>query len=118
MKTEKIMGHLVGKTYKEIVEALSTDEDYGDCCGYASVDVIDNLKDKWNAQTAILFDIVKIDYDEDEGERVVVNFIFDLGDEKGLILGYDLSAGSGSGWSYGAFCTLKYETEEVASASW
>lgn len=120
MKTEKIMQHLTGKTYKEVVEALSIEQDDGDCCGYAGVEIIDAVKDLEDADNAVLFDIVKIDYNDDggDGERVVANFIFDLGDEKGLILGYDLSAGSGSGWSYGAFCTLKYGEEEVVSASW
>jgi hypothetical protein len=120
MKTEKIMQHLVGKTYKEIVQALSIEQDDGDCCGCADVEVIDAVKDLEDADNAVLFDIVKIDYNDDggDGERVVANFIFDLGGEKGLILGYDLSAGSGSGWSYGAFCTLKYGDEEVVSASW
>lgn len=118
MKTEKIMSHLIGKSYKDVVESVSFEEDYGDCCGYASVEVIDSLEGEWNAHSATLFDVVRIDYSEDSSDRVVVNFIFDLGDKKGLILGYDLSAGSGSGWSYGAFCTLKYLNEEVASASW
>ncbi|MNQ86073.1 hypothetical protein D3C85_1012570 [compost metagenome] len=120
MKTEKIMQHLIGKTYKEIVQALSIEQDDGDCCGYADVDIIDAVKDLNNADNAILLDVMKIDYNDDsgDGERVVANFIFDLGDEKGLILGYDLSAGSGSGWSYGAFCSLKYNDEEIVSASW
>lgn len=120
MKSEKIMGHLIGKTYKEIVSALSIEADDGDCCGYAGVDILDNIKDNVNANTAVLFDVVKIDYNEfdSDSERVVVNFIFDLGNEKGLILGYDLLAGSGSGWNYGAYCILKYEDEEVVSASW
>lgn len=120
MKTEKIMQHLIGKTYKEITQALSIQQDDGDCCGCADVEVSDALKDIKSANKAVLFDVVKIDYNEEsgDGERVVANFIFDLGKKKGLILGYDLSASSGSGWSYGAYCTLKYEDEEVVSASW
>lgn len=115
MKTEKVMQHLIGKTYGEIVSHLSIEEDDGDCCGYAFVSVSDGVE----RQDAILFDVVRIEYDnERDEERVVVNFIFDLGGESGLILGYDLSAGSGSGWSYGAYCSLKYKNEEVASASW
>lgn len=120
MKTEKIMQHLIGKTYSEVVANLSISQDDGDCCGYADVEITDYLKDINNADSAVLFDVVKIDYNDDgsEGERVVANFIFDLGSEKGLILGYDLSAGSSSGWSYGASCTLIYNDEEVVSASW
>ena len=120
MKTEKIMQQLIGKTYKEIISNLSFTQDDGDCCGYADVEVLDAIKEFKNADNAVLFDVVKIDYNDEggDGERVVANFIFDLGEEKGIILGYDLSACSGSGWSYGAFCTLKYGDEEVVSASW
>lgn len=120
MKTEKIMQHLIGKTYAEIISNLSISQDDGDCCGRADVEIQDALKDMESSHKAVLFDVVKIDYngDEVEGERVVANFIFDIGDEKGIILGYDLSASSGSGWSYGAFCTLKYKDEEIVSASW
>lgn len=120
MKTEKIMQHLIGKTYKEVVVSLSISQDDGDCCGCANVEITDALKGIDTAASAILMDVIKIDYNQvsGEGERVVANFIFDLGEEKGLILGYDLSASSGSGWSYGAFCTLSYGDEEVVSASW
>lgn len=120
MKTEMIMQHLIGKTYGEIVKALSIAQDDGDCCGHADVEVIDAVKGLENSGNAVLRHVVKIDYNDEgaDGERVVANFVFDLGEEKGLILGYDLSASSGSGWSYGAFCTLKYEDEEVVSASW
>lgn len=94
--------------------------DDGDCCGYADVEVLDAIKEFKNADNAVLFDVVKIDYNDEggDGERVVANFIFDLGEDIGMILGYDLSASSGSGWSYGAFCILKYGDEEVVSASW
>lgn len=66
----------------------------------------------------MLRDVVEIDYSDEGYSRVVVNFIFDLGEEQGLILGYELSAGSGSGWSYGAYCSLKYNDEEITYASW
>ena len=77
-----------------------------------------NLEDK---DEAVLVNVVEIDYlaeDYDYSDRNVINFIFDLGDQKGLILGYDLQAGSGSGWDYGAYVTLYYDKEKVASASW
>lgn len=120
MKTEKIMQHLIGKTYKEIVKALSIEKDDGDCCGYADVDVLDAVKELENSESAVLVDVVQIDYTEEHGEyeRVVANFIFDLGEHKGLILGYDMHASSGSGWGYGAYCALKYEDETVSCASW
>ena len=118
MKTETILHHLIGKTYKEVVDAISVTEDQGDCCGWSDHAVADCLKDLEGKDAATLVQVVKIEYDESEFDRVVLNFIFDLGDKKGLILGHDLSAGSGSGWNYGAYCTLRFNGEEIASASW
>jgi len=120
MKVENIMQHLIGKTYREVICGLNIDQDDGDCCGFASVDIMDGLQEFAESGEAILVRVIKIDYsdDEHEGDRVVANFVFDLGEEKGLILGYELSAGSGSGWSYGAYCSLKYGDEVIASASW
>lgn len=115
MQTEKIMQHLIGKTYEEVILALSTDEDQGDCCGWANLEITDEVNGNPSAK---LVDVVRIDYEEEEFDRVVVNFIFDVGGNKGVILGYDLSAGSGSGWRYRAYVTLKYGDEEVASASY
>jgi hypothetical protein len=80
--------------------------------------VNDCVKDLESSPSAVLRDVVKIDYDEDCSDRVVVNFIFDAGDNKGVILGYELTAGSGSGWNYGAYCVLKCGEEDVAEASW
>lgn len=118
MKTEKIMQQLTGKSYQEVIAHLAANEDGGDCCGFASVEVSDYVKAIEGADSAPLREVVKIEYDESEGERVVVNFIFDIGGDEGVILGYELTAGSGSGWHYGAYCSLKYGDEEVASASW
>ena len=125
MKTTQIMQHLIGKTYKEIVELLRTEEDGGDCCGWSECSIEDSLVDLKDKAEAVLVDVVEINYSDeyfveysDVFERNVINFIFDLGDKKGLILGYDLKAGSGSGWSYGAYVPLYYDKEEVASASW
>ena len=122
MKTTQIMQHLIGKTYKELVDHLRTEEDGGDCCGWSNCYIEDSLVDLKDKAEAVLVDVVEIDYsddaDSDYSDRSVINFIFDLGDKKGLILGYDLQAGSGSGWSYGAYVTLYFDKEEVASASW
>ena len=116
------MQHLIGKTYKELVDHLRTEEDGGDCCGWSNCYIEDSLVDLKDKAEAVLVDVVEIDYsddaDSDYSDRSVINFIFDLGDKKGLILGYDLQAGSGSGWSYGAYVTLYFDKEEVASASW
>ena len=121
MKTIPIMQHLIGKTYKEIVDHLRTVEDGGDCCGWSECYIEDSLVNLEDKAEAVLVDVVEIDYSDeysDTSERSVINFIFDLGDKKGLILGYDLQAGSGSGWNYGAYVTLYYDKEEVASARW
>lgn len=122
MKTEAILHNLVGKTYREVVEAISITEDQGDCCGWSGDAVTDLLKDLEGKDAAVLVAVMKIEYEEHENpelcDRVVVNFVFDLGDKKGLILGHELSAGSGSGWGYGAYCTLHFNGEEIASASW
>lgn len=122
MKTTQIMQHLIGKTYKELVDHLRTEEDGGDCCGWSNCYIENSLVDLKDKAEAVLVDVVEIDYsddaDSDYSDRSVINFIFDLGDKKGLILGYDLQAGSGSGWSYGAYVTLYFDKEEVASASW
>ncbi|WP_241301060.1 hypothetical protein [Burkholderia cenocepacia] len=118
MKTETTLHHLVGKTYTEVIDALSVTEGQGDCCGWSDHCVADCLKDLEDKEKAVLVQVVKIEYDESESDRVALNFIFDLGDKKGLILGYELSAGSGSGWQYGAHCTLHFHGEEIASASW
>ena len=116
------MQHLIGKTYKELVDHLRTEEDGGDCCGWSNCYIENSLVDLKNKAEAVLVDVVEIDYsddaDADYSDRSVINFIFDLGDKKGLILGYDLQAGSGSGWSYGAYVTLYFDKEEVASANW
>ena len=122
MKTTQIMQHLIGKSYKEILVHLRTEGDEGDCCGWCECYIEDSLLNLKDKAEAVLVDVVEIDYSDDDdsdcSDRSVINFIFDLGDKKGLILGYDLQAGSGSGWSYGAYVTLYFDKEEVASASW
>ena len=129
MKTTKIMQHLIGKTYKDIVDHLRTEEDWGDCCGWSECSIEDSLVNLEDKESAVLIDVVEIDYSDEysntskrtvinTSERTVINFIFDLGDKHGLILGYELKAGSGSGWSYGAYVTLYYDESEVASAIW
>lgn len=117
MKTEQIMQHLIGKPYAEVVALLSIEQDNGDCCGYADCEVSDYVRDIESSPSAVLKDVVRIEYDGDFS-RVVVNFIFDVGDNKGVILGYEMVAGSGSGHGYGAYCVLKCGDEEVAQASW
>ena len=118
METTKIMQHLIGKTYAEVTAALRIESDDGYCCGWADCEVTDHVQAIHNSANAKLQDVVQIDYSDDYSSRVVVNFIFDIGGGEGVILGYDMEAGSGSGWTYGASCTLMYGEEEVANASW
>jgi len=118
METTKVMQHLIGKSYREIVDNLKIDDDQGGCCGYAEWEIKDEITQKLNPDSAVLKDVVRIDYNDEYQTRSVVNFIFDLGGEQGLILGYDLTAGSGSGYLYGAFCTLSFKDEEIATASY
>lgn len=118
MEATKIMQHMIGKTYAEVIAALRLESDHGDCCGWAECEVTDHVQAINNSSNAKLQDVVQIDYSDDDSCRVVVNFIFDIGAGEGVILGYDMAAGSGSGWSYGAFCTLWCGEEEVANVSW
>lgn len=118
METTKIMQHLIGKPYSEVAASLRTEEDHGDCCGYADSDKSDQIAEVGAAKDAILVDVIQISYGYTDEDRVVANFIFDAGDNKGLILGYDMTAGSGSGWQYGASCELYHGDDLVAGASW
>jgi hypothetical protein len=120
MQTKKVHRHLLGKSYQEIIYALNIVEDNGDCCGWTQCkdqDSLTNLplKDK---DRAILVDCILISYPEEHSSREVLNFIFSLDGDDGLLLGYDLSAGSGSGWHYGASVSLRYKDELLAKASW
>lgn len=119
MQTEKVNQHLIGKSYHDIVDRLEFVEDQGGCCGWASYDVIHALPMDINLDMLTLADCVQIEYEGDfDGDRRVINFLFS--DEKGgtVILGYELSAGSGSGWGYGAYVSMKLDGEELAGASW
>ena len=120
MQTTKVHQNLIGKSYREIVERLEITSDQGDCCGFASCDEPDAVPSDVNTSELVLKDCVLIEYDSpyNDADRQVLNFIFvnPKGDE--LLLGYELCAGSGSGWAYGAWVTLSLDGEELATASW
>lgn len=119
MNVELVLPHLTGKTYKEVIAAIEIDSDGGDCCGWGEATCTDALADIAERDNATLVQVTKITYDSElDQERVVMNFLFDIGFRKGLILGYELTASSGSGWSYGAYCSLEYDGKEVARAQW
>lgn len=118
METTRINQHLIGMSYKDIVPKLEIFEDSGDCCGYASCEQVGVIPDHVDIEKLVCKDCVKIEYDESYcGNRSVVNFVFTDGEGE-LILGYELSAGSGSGWSYGAYVQLKLGDEVLAEESW
>lgn len=117
MKTIKVHQDLIGNSYDEIKEALHIVDDQGDCCGYASCDTTSVIPEGVDVSKLFLKDCVSISYDDEYSDRVVLNFVFTDGDGE-LILGYDLSAGSGSGWSYGSYVKLYLGERELASASW
>ena len=116
MQVEKVHQHLIGKKYSDVISALEIEEDQGDCCGYASCELPENIPE--NPDNLVLVDCVQHSYEEEDFDRVVLNFVFKTEDEKELILGYDLSAGSGSGWCYGAYVNLKLSGEVLAYAIW
>lgn len=117
METSKVHQDLIGKNYNEIKEALNVVEDQGDCCGYASCDSTSVIPEGVDVDKLSLKDCVSITYDDEYSNRAVLNFVFTDGEGE-LILGYELSAGSGSGWSYGSYVKLCLGERELASASW
>lgn len=122
MKTEQVNQHLVGMSYNDIVPKLSVVEDQGDCCGYSSCEQKEVIPSHVDVNNLVLKDCVRISYEDEEdnyasGSRSVLNFVFTDGNGD-LILGYELSAGSGSGWEYGAWVELRLEDTALASESW
>lgn len=120
MNTYKVHQDLVGLSYHEIVDHLKIEEDGGDCCGYADWEVTD-LPSDVGPDSLILKDCVQIDYPTQgygTGARSVLNFIFTCKGKGEAILGYDLTAGSGSGWSYGAYVKLSLGDKELLEVSW
>lgn len=117
MQTTKVHQDLIGKSYNEIVAAIKIDEDNGGCCGYAQCDEVSAIPSHVSTDALVLKDCVEIEYDERDEDRKVLNFVFTDGEGE-LILGYELRAGSGSGWSYGAWVSLSLEDREICGASW
>ena len=111
MKTTLVNEDLNGLTYAQIVKHLNIKEDNGDCCGFASVSQFGEIPDN-----ATLMFCTLTEYDTDSALSVF-NFVFQTDSGECLILGYRLTAGSGSGWSYGAYeglCATHYKREKKA----
>ena len=119
MHTEKVNQHLIGIKYEELIPHLEFLEDHVDCCGFASCKEVEHIPEHVDKSNLVLKDCVSISYDPDYCEaRSVINFVFSDGHEGELILGYELSAGSGSGWSYGAYVQVKFNGDTLAEESW
>ena len=117
METTKVNQHLVGMSYDNIIPKLDFIEDDGGCCGFATYSVTNELPESISTKDLVLKDCVQIQYDNEYKDRTVLNFVFSA-PEGELILGYELCAGSGSGWSYGAFVRMKLGKDVLAEASW
>ena len=98
------------------VFTLEIISDGGDCCGYA--DFTTNLLYSENDLRNPIITNVSIDYDEsdNDGSFSVVTF---YGESKPLAT-IESEAGSGSGWSYGAFVSLRCKSLDIDEdlASW
>ncbi len=116
MRTEEINKHLIGLKYSEVIDKLEIEEDNGGCCGYASCEQNSFIPEGVDKDSLTLVGCVRIDYELDWGEdsRSVINFVFSDGNDGQFVAGYELEAGSGSGWSYGAYVQLKLNGEVLA----
>ncbi len=119
MKTESVNEHLIGKTYDQIIPLLAFDEDQGDCCGFARWDKIGDRQLPADIDTSLLVleGCALIDYADHNTARIVHNFVFNYKGDK-VILGYELIAGSGSGWAYGAYVKMSLDNETLAEVWW
>lgn len=118
MEAQRVNAYLIGKKYHEIVDKLNIVEYQGDCCGYASCKVTAALPEGLDLASLVLKDCVQLNYNPVEEDRQVLNFVFKTTDGNEVILGYELSAGSGSGWSYGAYVQLKHNDVILCEASY
>ena len=119
MKTESVNEHLIGKTYDQIIPLLAFDEDQGNCCGFARWDKIGDHQLPADIDTSLLVleGCALIDYADHDTARIVHNFVFNYKGDK-VVLGYELSAGSSSGWVYGAYIQMKLGDTVLAQAEW
>lgn len=119
METNRVNQHLIGLSYNEIIPKLEFIDDPGDCCGWSSLDEIGSIPDDVSVDDLVLKDCVSIDYASGATQcRSVLNFVFTTKEGDEVVLGYELSAGSGSGWSYGAFIEIKHDGQTLAEERW
>lgn len=118
MNTIQVHEELTGKSYAEVIGKLEILTDDGECCGWAKCEQADVIPDGVDTNTLTLKSCVKIEYGEKDFSREVLNFIFTTPNGSEVLLGYELSAGSGSGWSYGAWVSIKLDGKTLAETSW
>lgn len=119
MNVKPVNDHLIGKTYDQIIPLLDFYEDQGDCCGYARWEEVGDHDLPFDLDTSLLVleGCTLIEYDDHSEGRVVHNFVFNYKGDK-VILGYELTAGSGSGWAYGAYVKMSLDNETLAEVWW
>lgn len=120
MNTTEVNQHLIGKSYEEVIGSIVVEEDNGACCGWANCEISGEPAEGIDRSILILKGVVLIERSDNDsdGQVNVLNFVFSSPEGNEVVLGYELSAGSDSGYSYGAFVRLVREGEELASASW
>lgn len=97
---------LVGKVIN--TENIITDSDYGDCCGWADIDVI---KDTFNGDVLI----TNVTYEESSNYDCQDIVIITLYGQNKEIYELNLSDGSGSGWDYGSVATVEITVNQKDS---
>lgn len=98
------------------IHTLEIVSDYGDCCGYA-VFTTNLLYSEEDCRNPIITNVeLKNKQDGYDGESSVITF---YGESKPLAT-IESEAGSGSGWSYGAFVSLRCKELDIDEdlASW
>ncbi len=121
METTRVNQHLIGLTYDELIPKLEFIDDPGGGCGYSFCEESTAIPKGVNVHELVLKDCVSITYETDINfgpSRSVLNFVFTDKEGNEVVLGYELEAGSGSGWGYGAFIIIEHEGKTLAKESW
>lgn len=102
--------HLIGKTYAEVIPHMEFYIDDGDCCGYATIETTADIPAPIDVSELLLEGCVRYNYESGDEDREVLNFVFvryTPETKEQLLVGYELTAGSGSGWHYGVYAKNK-----------
>ena len=120
---EKLIGAQILNIDDDSIEVKLSDKvfkleiisDSGDCCGYADF-TTNLLYSENNVRNPIITNIELENKDYYDGDSSIITF---YGESKPLAT-VESEAGSGSGWSYGAFVSLKCKALDIDEnlASW